>query len=562
MWQEIFTLRDSIRGLEGSQTSSFQEDQERQLTTFAIFRHNKEKLDKFRTLISRNADIIQRIATSVVDAACAAFPPSSAILTAFTFVMTASKHVSDDYDMIESFFKVMQVFLERLSLLEDKIPPQEAFQRPLVKVFSSLLKLSGIARSYCAKGRLSKWAKDLVRGGDAAAYEELSSDLSSLESTVIMQTLRTTIEISAQSKSTNDSMKAVYGLVEENSYVTQQTLESSEQTRVIASRNGTVLQELHHMSRDSARANTEFLRILNQMKPKDEKSKGQNAKSAASKSENFNRLKATFLENDAESRRREKLDAIKSSYLEGAFDWCQTESDFRSIVNKEEPLLWVSGAAGMGKSTLSYAMFRYLEQRYATEPNTSIAWFSFDDEQSGMRLIVNMLQCCALQAAEKDDIYCRETDEALRRRGKFVFCEIAATWEDLIESRYAAKSDRRIVLVLDGLDAIENEQASSDFTALVELLGRVKRNESAVQVIFTCEREKENLLSGLQAKTIHLTRENIVGDMSIFASSKVKSLPRLRKLRKPLRKRIVERVMQKADCKYLHETVYASQDPW
>jgi hypothetical protein len=61
--------------------------------------------------------------------------------------MTASKHVSDDYDMIESFFKVMQVFLERLSLLEDKIPPQEAFQRPLVKVFSSLLKISGIARS-------------------------------------------------------------------------------------------------------------------------------------------------------------------------------------------------------------------------------------------------------------------------------------------------------------------------------------------------------------------------------------------------------------------------------
>lgn len=552
MWREIFTLRESIRELDGSQTSCFQEHQERQLASFAVFRHNKGKLDKFRTLISRNADIIQRIATSVVDAACAAFPPSSAILTAFTFVMTASQHVSDDYDMIESFFKVMQVFLERLSLLEDKIPPQEAFQRPLVKVFSSLLKLSGVARSYCKKGRLSKWAKDLVRGGDAAAYEELSSDLSNLESTVIMQTLRTTIEISAQSKSTNDSMKAVYGLVEENSCVTQQTLEKSEQTRVIVSRNETVLQELHHMSRNSARANTEFLRILNQMKSKDEKSEGGNMKSDASKSANFNRLKATFLENDAEGRRRERLEILKSSYIEGAFEWFQAEPAFQSIVDKEESLLWVSGAAGMGKSTLSYAMFRYLEQKYATEPRTSVAWFSFDDEHSGMRLIVKMLQCCALQAAEKDAIHCRETDEALRRRGKLVFCETAATWEDLIELRYTAKSDRRLIIILDGIDAIENEPVSSDFTTLVQLLGRVKRNKYAVQVIFTCDREQENSLSGIGTRTIHLTRETIVDDMSLFVSSKIKSSLRLRKLRNPLRIRIVQKMMQKADCKYSH----------
>jgi hypothetical protein len=509
-------------------------------------------------LISRNADIIQRIATSVVDAACAAFAPSSAILTAFTFVMTASKHVSDDYDMIESFFKVMQVFLERLSLLEDKIPPQEAFQRPLVKVFSSLLKLSGIARSYCTKGRLSKWAKDLVRGGDAAAYEELSSDLSNLESTVIMQTLRTTIEINTQAKSTNDNMKAVYGLVEENTYMTQQTLESSEQTRVIVSRNETVLQELHHMSRDSARANIEFLRILDQMKSKDEKSKEQNMTSGAGKSENFNRLKMTFLENDAEGRRREKLETIKSSYLEGAFDWYQTEPAFQSIVNKNESLLWISGAAGMGKSTLSYTMFRYLEQIYAAEPTTSVAWFSFDDEHSGMRLISDMLRCCALQAAEKDASYCQEIDGALRRRGKFVFRETEATWVDLIESRYTAKSDRRMIIILDGIDAIENEQASSDFKTLIDLLGRVNRNESAVQVIFTCDREKENHLSGLGVKAIHLSRERIIGDMSLFASSKIRCLSRLRRLRKPIRRNIVQRVVQKADCKYSHNDICAS----
>ncbi|KAG9203377.1 hypothetical protein G6514_003031 [Epicoccum nigrum] len=298
-------------------------------------------------------------------------------------------------------------------------------------------------------------------------------------------------------------MKAVYGLVEENSYVTQQTLESSEQTRVIVSRNETVLQELHHMSRDSARANIEFLRILDQMKLKDEKSKEQNMTSGASNSENFNRLRLTFLENDAEGRRREKLKTIKSSYLEGAFDWYQAEPAFQSILNKNESLLWIRGAAGMGK--------------------------------------INFV------AAEKDASYCQETDGALRRRGKFVFRETEATWIDLIESRYTAKSDRRVIIILDGIDAIENEQASSDFATLIDLLGRVNRNEYAVQVIFTCDREKENHLSGLGAKAIHLSRERIISDMSLFASSKIKCLTRLRKLRKPIRRNIVQRVVQKAD---------------
>ncbi|KAJ4316346.1 hypothetical protein N0V94_005484 [Neodidymelliopsis sp. IMI 364377] len=490
--------------------------------------------------------MIQRIATSVVDAACIAFPPSSVILAAFTFVMTASKHVSDDYDMIESFFNIMQAFLRRLSLLENQIPKEDAFQKSLVEVFSSLLNLSGIARTYCAKGRLKKWARDLVDGADpelTAAYAKLNGDLSHLESTVIMQILRSTIESSAQTKLANENIRAVYGLVEQNSYVTKQSLESSEQTRIIVSRNETVLQEVHHMSRDSAKANSEFLRILNEMKSKDEKSKERNMKSGASKPENFNRLKRNFLRNDAEGGLRERLENIKLSYVGPVFDWIQVEPAFQSIIDEKTSLLCVSGASGMGKSTLSFVMLRYLEQRFASVPTTSVAWFSFDEEHPDMRSIGNMLRCCAIRAAAEDTLYCRDIYEALRRRGGLDADEDEDAWEYLIESRYTAKSDRRMIIILDGIDQV----TEGKFATLVELLGRIKRDEAAVQVIFTCDKEKEESLSILEAKTISLTREKIIGDLSRFASWKTKSLSRLRNLRKPIRKRIVQKMMQKAD---------------
>src|SRR5262249_3591791 len=140
--------------------------QQHQLDAFKGFRHDRSGLDKLRSLVSANASLIQTAAKQIAGAASAAFPPSSAILTAFTYVMTASKHVSEDYNVIEGFFDLMQSFLRRLSLLEGKIPAREEFQVDLIKVFSSILRLSALAYTYRVKGRFKSWASALVNGRD------------------------------------------------------------------------------------------------------------------------------------------------------------------------------------------------------------------------------------------------------------------------------------------------------------------------------------------------------------------------------------------------------------
>lgn len=68
----------------------------------------------------------------------------------------ASKNVSYDYDQVEAFFDIMGSLLERLSLLESKLPSAKSYKAILMQVFSSLMELCGTATKYITDGRFSK----------------------------------------------------------------------------------------------------------------------------------------------------------------------------------------------------------------------------------------------------------------------------------------------------------------------------------------------------------------------------------------------------------------------
>ncbi len=66
---------------------------------------------KMRHLIVGNSEYILKGAEFLANSASVAFPPSSAILTALTWVMKASSTVSKDYDKIQAFFGELNEFL-------------------------------------------------------------------------------------------------------------------------------------------------------------------------------------------------------------------------------------------------------------------------------------------------------------------------------------------------------------------------------------------------------------------------------------------------------------------
>lgn len=63
---------------------SIMEEQARQVQLFSQYRHDKGKVDKLRSFLSRNSNIVQSLAEQVANAASSAFPPSTIILAVST----------------------------------------------------------------------------------------------------------------------------------------------------------------------------------------------------------------------------------------------------------------------------------------------------------------------------------------------------------------------------------------------------------------------------------------------------------------------------------------------
>lgn len=58
-----------------------------QMQNFHKFRHDKNKVDKLRSLFAANMEYIEKSAQQLVAAATPAFPPAAAIGTAFTYLL-------------------------------------------------------------------------------------------------------------------------------------------------------------------------------------------------------------------------------------------------------------------------------------------------------------------------------------------------------------------------------------------------------------------------------------------------------------------------------------------
>lgn len=125
---------------------------------FQSWRHGDKRVDKLRSLFMQNIDFIETGAKQLIAAATPAFPPAAAIGTALTFVLTGCKGQSADYDAIVNFFEDMNNFLQRVTIIEKRVPRKKAYQNALMDVFSSLLHMCAVAHKFIKLGRFSKFS--------------------------------------------------------------------------------------------------------------------------------------------------------------------------------------------------------------------------------------------------------------------------------------------------------------------------------------------------------------------------------------------------------------------
>ena len=544
-------------------------EQEHQLLLFSDYRHDKGKLDKLRSLVAQNSDIVIGVATHIANAASAAFPPSAAILTAFNYVMNASRAVSEDYDMIVSFFDVMNSFLERISMLESRMPGEWQFRRFLVNVFSAMMTLSAIARKCRLKGRLARWAKALVDGSDPklkGAFDSLHMHLGRFESAAMLTTLKHTLEsgkkldfVGKDVKQIQDGVKQVQIGVEKNQLLSQQSyalgLESKSYAKDAASTSHEILNVVTRQEEQGAEYTAGLYQV---MKTLDKMShiKGPQEKLVDAGS------RKSIAMRTLEALLNYKLDdetdfmSIESHYIDGTYSWFRTQKAYNDFEAGKVQLLWLSGPAGMGKSTLAYTIVKALQDEFIGDTTTTVAHFFFS-EDGNRRFVSEMLRSCALQVAIRNNSYREETVADVhiyekrprdRLKNPALREDHAKLWELLFQTKFTKKSGRRLVLILDGLDEIDEDDHKYIEMILKDVSSAGHMN---IQVMFVSDPGSFSPGPETKMQVFEITKELILPDIRAIIVARLKSLSRMRKLSQQTKRKITTRLCKQADSEYI-----------
>ncbi|KXJ86264.1 hypothetical protein Micbo1qcDRAFT_153102 [Microdochium bolleyi] len=527
------------------QMSTIMTQQSQQLSAFSSFRHNKGKVDKLRSTFAKNADIVQSIASHVANAASAAFPPAAALLTAFTYVMAAAKGVSDDYDMIESFFDIMNGFLERLSLLEARLPPESVYQTMLIRCFSAILHLSAIARNYRKSGRFSKWAKALVDQQDPklkGAYDLLQKHLSRLESMTLMATFKQTLVITKEVNALGGAVQVVGSRVDHNIVLTEKGIALTAEGIAVGMQARTLAEQAALHAQLGKEMGAETLAFL---KAQQEENRAEWRK--------INKSLKSGPSPPATAGDRRGLDGhdagqfadFQTSYIKATFDWVDEDDALKAIMEESTRLMWIAGANGMGKTTLSMSVKERLAQVFLDDSSVSICHFCIREDYTQLRDVSAIVRACAQQVAQRDSRYRDHALGDIRRHGKLPPSDTEQTLERLFLARFGRDAGRRAILVLDGLDELDD----AHFDEAKKILSSVAGSDAHVQVVFSSGTDfltaEEEVSLGI--RKLELTKDKIHKDMWKVAIARTKTLSRLRKLRLEVRRKVATRIRLKAD---------------
>ncbi|KAF2230805.1 hypothetical protein EV356DRAFT_519320 [Viridothelium virens] len=533
---------------------------------FSAWRHDKGKVDHVRSLLGNNLNSIQKVVTGAKMAADAAgaFPPAlpaTALMTAFTVVFQTFKDVKADYDRVSGFYNQMGSFFDQISMVENKSPKLGPFERCIRKVFSAMLTIAGIAADYKSKGRFKKWAKNLVDGaGDpklAGAYSTMDDAIVKLHQAVGLATLSVLVDVQEVTTRIEGKTDDILISQQEIKSITVDThsdistlregqeeslLELGGLRRAMTSgfegvaRMEAQTQQLRAdlkemMNRELKQSNSE-----KQADSKPEKS-GKGASATESRRYRNAQVKRHFSDG-AEARNiiRAQRKEIAESFVEGTNKWIFEDDTYKSWTDGEIPAIWLAGGAGTGKSFLAHLIASNLEHRH--EEHVSVASFFFREDQDALRSLRNALRCAVLQIADSNPTYL-----------EVVAAEIAKEnadddpWSQFFASRFPSDSQAHLYFILDGVD----EARPADQEAIVTLIRQLPSANLNIRVLFTGRPSLEALFAEDLPRVIRLSKERISADMQLLVAARTRSLPRLRKFHRQTKRRIAQKLGERAD---------------
>ena len=545
MWSDALKAYRGIMGVhlqpEFANTRQMIDFGTEQMNNFHRFRHNEKKVDKLRSLFAANLDYIQAGANQLVAAATPAFPPAAAIATALTYMLKACKQVSADYDVVTAFFEDMNSFLQRITILETRLPKYQAYRNCLMDVFTSILTMCGYATKYIELGRFKKWVLNMIRGEDSelgGARKNMDKSLDRLQSATEYAILGNTEELQKMNGELHENQQAQTRMLQAQTEMLESVLNSQDSVR----------SDLQNI--------TKLLQVFQENRKSGESSgRPQKGKIGTQKPPTANRVENWMPDtlNPVIEYRN-----IKDSSVPDTCTWIFDEPAWKSWAapanaKNRKPLLTLSGPAGMGKSHLAVSAYEHLLQSAGQghENSTCVVHFYFRETEDDLKKFVNAINWTVIQIAEQSLTLCEKLNVEISRDDLDVDTtgDWRDVWDKLVARLFEAKNGPRLQMVFDGVDEMDDDEREY----LTDFLKMVNDNPKLnVSVLCTTRPNILPTVDELGQVSINVEKEKVLSDLATLIWNRLDSLDRLRKFSRYVKQKIAERLQETADCEILH----------
>ncbi|KAH0523000.1 hypothetical protein TsFJ059_008060 [Trichoderma semiorbis] len=495
-----------------------------EMNSFHKFRHNSKKVDKLRSLFAANIDYIEKGAQQLISAAVPAFPPAAAIGTAITYLLSACKQVSADYDVVVVFFDDMNSFLERVVILETRLPSHKAYQNCLMDVFTSFLTLTGYAHKYIELGRFKKWITNLIGGEDSdlgGARKKMDKDLTRLQNATEFAILGNSEELKKMNTELQNNQEAHTRMLEEQKEM------------------------MFSISQDTGSIRSDVAKLLKAFTEQNAKHdhKGKPSTQDAGKPASANRVRNRMPDVEGDGH---EYAILKETLIPDTCTWVFSQQEWEDWVKQGEdvsvlkPVLALAGLPGTGKSHLAAAVHDKLYDlaKKDSSQRTCVAHFYFREQRKDLSLFRSGLITTINQIVEQSVPLCERINAEMVRDEVFynVF-----EWRDLLLKilgpSFSNDSPNRLFVLFDGLDEL------IDFPQFLEFVKLVRQEKFRISIVVTSRPDLlQKLSEQAEVSTIEVTKEKQLQDFKTLAWHRINDLNYLKKFTRYVQQRIAEKV--------------------
>ncbi|KAJ4294462.1 hypothetical protein N0V90_008153 [Kalmusia sp. IMI 367209] len=491
-------------------------------------------MDKVRSAFGNHLENMQKVVNSfeMIGSAAGAFPPA----------MPAFAGVKADYDRVEAFFEHSSRVFERLSILEN-----QADSGPLavaiVRVFSIQLSICALelAAAYSAMQASIEELGETVGYASYSAIKttqdkvgEVNDKVDELDKNI--HSFRSTIHEDVQglyASNINLGLKISEGFVS-----LQAKQEESHAMQILfAQQQAQILRAVERRNKDQH---------VSKPQGSMENGKGDTGDSTVKA---IGRIKSFFKERQELftdfqeayiANRAQHLD-IEQTTISGIADWIAEEPYFISWLDGSTPFLLIRGADGVGKSYLTFAITQGLVSEGPAHLNT--AYFYFREDQLCLQSTQNAFACSAVQLAESNSRYAEQVATKLKEEADSLAEQ--PTWDRFFTSIFTKEADSlgHLWLILDGLDEAQPREQK----IIADFIHKIKVENSKISIMITT-RTQNTTLEFLKPAIIEIGKEKISKGIKALTKYRIRTSPYLRKLKHPVTKHILRKVVEHADC--------------